>query len=136
MIRPKRSNDVRFLLFQLKNVRFRLIELSDVRFRLFKSNDVRFRLVRLYRKLFDFVQLYRKLFEFVRLYRKWFEFVRLYLKLFVLTGISRSVLNYNETRTSFDRFCQIMCRKLQPGQSQNIIECATNLSIVILYSPG
>ena len=63
MTRPKRSNDVRFRLFQSNGVRLRLIE----------SNDVRFRLRSI---LPDIVQLFSTLPDFFRLYRTMFDFLR------------------------------------------------------------
>ena len=101
MIRPKRSNDVCFGLFQS----------NDVRFRLFESNDVRFRLCS---TLPDIVRFCSTLLDIVRLCS-------------TLSGISRRVLIYNETRTSFDCFCPIIFQKPQPGQPQNVQENATKL---------
>ena len=83
--------------------------------------------------LFDFVWLCSTLPDIIRLYSTLFDFIGNFL---LLPGVSRSVLNYNETRTSFDRFCQIMCQKPQPDQPPIVKENATNLSIVDSYSPG
>ena len=88
---------------------------------------------RLYRTLFDFVRHCSTLFDYTGYCSTFFDFIGSF---FFLPGISRSVLNYNETRTTFDRFCQIMCQKPQPRQPQNIIENTTNWSIVDSYSPG
>ena len=132
MVRPKWSNDVRFWLFQSNDVRFRHFESNDVRFRLCSTlPDI----VRLCSTLLDFVRLYWTLFDFVRPYRTLFVYVWFCS---TLSGISRRVLNYNDTTTrkSLDRFCQIIFQKSQPGQPQNIIENATKLSIVDLCSPS
>ena len=120
MIRPKWSNDVRFLFFQS----------NDVRFRLFGSNDVRFRHCS---TLFDSARLCSTILDIVRLCSTLPDLVRLFS---TLSRISRRILNYNDTRTSLDCFCQITFQNPQPGQPQNIIEKATKLSIVDLCSPS
>ena len=139
MNRPKRSNDVRFGLFQSNEVHFWRFDSNDVRFRLSStlSNIVGF-----FSTLLDFFRLYRPLFDYTGHCSTLPDIVRLYSTLFhsignfsILPGVSQSVLNYNETRTSFDRFCQIMCEKPQPGQPKNIIEKAKNLSIIDSYGP-
>ena len=93
MIRPKRLNDFRFRLFQS----------NDVRFRLFESNDVRFRLCS---TLLDIVLLCPTIPDIVRLCSTLPGIVRICSNFIgnfsPIPGINRSVLNYNETRTSFD----------------------------------
>ena len=86
--------------------------------------------------LFDFARLCStildnvRLFDFVRLQRILFDFVS------ILSRISRKVLNYNDTRTSLECFCQITFQKPQPGQPQNIIQNATKMSIVDSCRPS
>ena len=105
--------------------------------------------VRLYRTLsvfdsvFDFTGHCSTFFDFARLCSTMLDIVRLCSTLFdftghcsTLSGISRRVLNYNDTRTSLDCFCQITFQKSQPGQPQNKIEKTTKLSIVDLCSPS
>ena len=82
--------------------------------------------------LFDFTGHCLALLDFVRLCSVVLEIVR---PCPILSGISRRVLSYSETRTSFDCFCQIIFQKPQPGQPQNIIENATKLSNLDLCSP-
>ena len=101
------------------------------------SNDVRFRVFLVERCpiliLFDFSGHCSNLFNFARLCSTIPDIVQFFS---TLSEISRSVLSYNETRTSFDCFCQIICQKPQPGQPPNLIEIATKMSIVDSCSLG
>ena len=107
MIRPKRSNDVRFQIFQSNDVRFRLLDSNDVRFRLCSTlPDI----VRLCLTLFNYTGHCSTLFD-------WLERLRFYLE---LTKLRRN----SDIISSFDRFCRIMCQNLQPRPPQNIIENA------------
>ena len=83
--------------------------------------------------LFDFTGHWSTLFDFARFCSTILDIVRLCSILFdftghcsTLSGISRRVLNYNDTRTSLDCFCQITFQKSQPGQPQNKIEKPQN----------
>ena len=120
MILPKRSHDVRFRIFQP----------NDVRFQLFESRGVRFQLCS---TLPDIVRLCSTLLEYNGHCLTLFDFIGSFS---FLLGINQTVLIYDESRTSFDRSCQVTCQKPQPGQQQNVIENATNLNIVDSYSSG
>ena len=82
---------------------------NDVRFQLFESSGVRFQFCS---TLPDIVRLCSTLLEYTGHCLTLFDFIGSFS---FLLGINQTVLIYDESRTSFDRSCQVTCQKPQPG---------------------